>query len=388
MGRSTLEYASLISGTPFAGLLPIPPHWDSRLPISIRIPRVRSKGHTPRAALLHETCALIEQWYSGRLHLYTDGSVKEDGSAAAASVIPALRDERKCRLPLPATSTTAELAALNLAADQLAELLPSSAVIFCDSQVALLTLARGENGTSIAQRLTRKFTVIVRSGCDVFFQWVPSHVGVRGNEAADELARDAHDPSTPTTNFVRNYDVARLIIARHVRALHPDPRTAAGTPVARLPSTGIGNKTTSIGLPGSSFFGNAESSSGLRAGAPVPLFLQVPTASDHEASTVTLQAVGHAPHRLYKEASPDRHHSERIGQPTLVGLTNRVFYTSQEQNYKHRIAWLVILRQRRIIMWTTRRRTCASVPTSADCFGSRGVDSDTAGRWARPPSTI
>ncbi|KAL3175707.1 hypothetical protein MRX96_000902 [Rhipicephalus microplus] len=74
---------------------------------------------------------------------------------------------------------------------------------------------------------------------------------------------------------------------------------------------------------------------------------------------------------------------ERIGQPTLVGLANRVFYTSQEQNYKHRIAWLVILRQRRIIKWTTRRRTCASVPTSADCFGSRGVDSDTAGRWAR-----
>ncbi|XP_075750746.1 uncharacterized protein LOC142817582 [Rhipicephalus microplus] len=168
--------------------------------------------------------------------------VRNISSHGAASVIPALRDERKCRLPLPATSTTAELAALNLAADQLVELLPSSAVIFCDSRAALLTLARGENGSSIAQRLTRKFTVIVRSGCDVSFQWVPSHVGVRGNEAADELARDAHDRSTPTTNFVRDYDVARLIIARHVRALDPDPRTAAGKPVPRLPSTGIGRR--------------------------------------------------------------------------------------------------------------------------------------------------
>ncbi|KAL3184710.1 hypothetical protein MRX96_005816 [Rhipicephalus microplus] len=94
------------------------------LPISIRVLGVGSKGHTPRAALLQETCALIEQRYSGHLHLITDGS------ATAASVIPGLRDERKCRLPLPAISTTAELAALNLAADQLAELLPSSAVIF------------------------------------------------------------------------------------------------------------------------------------------------------------------------------------------------------------------------------------------------------------------
>ncbi|KAL3224112.1 hypothetical protein MRX96_026696 [Rhipicephalus microplus] len=56
-----------------------------------------------------------------------------------------------------------------------------------------------------------------------------------------------------------------------------------------------GTKTTSIGSPDLSFYGNAKSSSGLRAGAPVPLFLQVLTASDDEALTVTLQAVGHAP---------------------------------------------------------------------------------------------
>ncbi|KAL3211601.1 hypothetical protein MRX96_052001 [Rhipicephalus microplus] len=69
-----------------------------------------------------------------------------------------------------------------------------------------------------------------------------------------------------------------------------------GSPNSTDQTVGPGrNKTTSIGLPGSSFCGNTESSSGLRAGAPVPLFLQVPNASDHEASTVTLQAVGHAP---------------------------------------------------------------------------------------------
>ncbi|KAL3214894.1 hypothetical protein MRX96_006985 [Rhipicephalus microplus] len=243
MGRSVLEYASLIFVAPFAGLLPIPSHCrDSRMPISIRVSGIRSKGHTPRPALLQETCAMIEERYSGHRHLYTDGSVKWDGSAATASIISVLRDE-KCRLLLPATSTTAELAALNLAADQLAELLPSSAVIFCDSRAALLTFVKGENGPSIAQRLTRKFTVIMRSGCAVSFQWVPLHVGVRGSKAANALAKNAHDPSTPTTNFVHSFDVARQIIARHVRALHPDARTAAGNPVARLASTGIGRSS-------------------------------------------------------------------------------------------------------------------------------------------------
>ncbi|KAL3221938.1 hypothetical protein MRX96_050147 [Rhipicephalus microplus] len=76
MGPSALEYTSIISRAPFASLLPIPPHWDSRLPISIRVPGIRSKGHTPRAALLQETCAMIEKRYSGHLHLYTDVSVK------------------------------------------------------------------------------------------------------------------------------------------------------------------------------------------------------------------------------------------------------------------------------------------------------------------------
>ncbi|KAL3188825.1 hypothetical protein MRX96_002985 [Rhipicephalus microplus] len=191
-----------------------------------------------------ETCTLIEERHSDHLRPYTNVSVNRDGLAAAASIIPALQGERKCRLPLPALSRTAELVELILAADQLAELLPPSTVIFPDSRAALLTLAKGENGPSIAQRHTCKFTVIVRSGCAAPFQWVPPPPtsGVRGNEPADALAKDAHDPSTPTTNFVHSFDEARQIIAHHLRALYPDPHTAAGNPVSRLSSTGIGRR--------------------------------------------------------------------------------------------------------------------------------------------------
>ncbi|KAL3214868.1 hypothetical protein MRX96_034630 [Rhipicephalus microplus] len=115
----------------------------------------RTKGHTPRAVLLQKTCTLIEERYSDHLHLYTDGSVNKDGSAAAASIIPALRHERTCRLPILVSSTTAELVALNLAVDQIAEIWPLSTVVFFDSQMALLNLAKRENELSIAQRLSR-----------------------------------------------------------------------------------------------------------------------------------------------------------------------------------------------------------------------------------------
>ncbi|KAL3236379.1 hypothetical protein MRX96_048251 [Rhipicephalus microplus] len=58
-----------------------------------------------------------------------------------------------------ASSTTAQLAALNLAANQIAEILLPLTMVFSDFRVALLTLAKN-----------RKFMVVVRSGCAVSFQ--------------------------------------------------------------------------------------------------------------------------------------------------------------------------------------------------------------------------
>ncbi|KAL3189285.1 hypothetical protein MRX96_002952 [Rhipicephalus microplus] len=78
-----------------------------------------------------------------------------DGAVAVPCVVSALGLQGQCRLHFPASSTTAELAAINLAADQLAELLPPTAVVLCDSRFALLALARAERGVSIAQRIAR-----------------------------------------------------------------------------------------------------------------------------------------------------------------------------------------------------------------------------------------
>ncbi|KAL3214205.1 hypothetical protein MRX96_034976 [Rhipicephalus microplus] len=224
MGSSTLEYTGLITADPVARLLHIPPHWGSRLTIlTNRIPGICRKGHTPRAALLQETCALIEEWYSDHLHVYTDGSGNKDGSVN--SIILALRVERKCRLLLRASSTSAELTALNLVAHQLAEILPPSTVVFSDSRAMLLTLARGDRGSSIAQRLTCKFTVVVRSGggCVVpvgaTTRWSARKLGSRRGFKGRPRPIHTHHK----LNFMRSFDVARQIFARHVRALHPDP---------------------------------------------------------------------------------------------------------------------------------------------------------------------
>ncbi|KAL3188341.1 hypothetical protein MRX96_023009 [Rhipicephalus microplus] len=94
---------------------------------------------------------------------------------------------------------------------------PSSAAVVCDLRAALLTLTRGERGAPVVQRLARKFAVTVQSGCDVVFQWVPSHVGLLRNETADALAKEADHPSTPVSAKPPR-TLLRIGISRRARA--------------------------------------------------------------------------------------------------------------------------------------------------------------------------
>ncbi|KAL3192389.1 hypothetical protein MRX96_059113 [Rhipicephalus microplus] len=58
---------------------------------------------------------------AGRTQVFTEGSIRRDGSAAAACIVPQLRVEQQCRLWFCSYSTKAELVGLLLAADLLRE---------------------------------------------------------------------------------------------------------------------------------------------------------------------------------------------------------------------------------------------------------------------------
>ncbi|XP_037558398.1 uncharacterized protein LOC119435745 [Dermacentor silvarum] len=156
---------------------------------------VRSKHRTPHCAVVQDASARIQGDLVGRAHLYTDGSVRQDGSAAAACVVPHLDVARQCRLSYRASSTTAELVGLHLAADILEESpFLNRAAIRCDPRSALRHFLLDERAPPLAQRVPCRLHTLQQQGSDLRLQWIPSHVGISGNESADDLARRAHDP--------------------------------------------------------------------------------------------------------------------------------------------------------------------------------------------------
>ncbi|XP_037505979.1 uncharacterized protein LOC119382352 [Rhipicephalus sanguineus] len=252
-GAALLERLRSLPGSRMGGLLPLyhqmvldPPAPVASPPPHHRPPEVHlhlagaTKRRTPAAALQQAASCKLQEQLEGRLQVFTDGSVMPDGTAAAACVVPARTRSRQCRLPFPASSTAAELAGLHLAADLLAEDIPSEPVaVLCDGKAALQILANHRDTGLTGSLLAAKYRALAASGASVSFHWLPSHVGIAGNEEADALAKAAHQPGTPITRAVAARDYTQARLKKLLVTVHPDSRVASGRGPKLLPETGL-----------------------------------------------------------------------------------------------------------------------------------------------------
>lgn len=197
--------------------------------VRLDIPGLHSKRRTPHCGQLQLARGVVWGDLHGHTLVYTDGSVRQQqGSAAAAAVLG--ENTRQVRLPYAASSATAELVGISLGLDLLREVdpLPERCALLCDSRVALMRLRDGDPHSLLVRGIREKAAQMADQGTRLRLQWVPAHIGLDGNERADELAAGAH--AMPPSNMVAQAaaDDARLIIQRHLRTRHPDPRLGAG----------------------------------------------------------------------------------------------------------------------------------------------------------------
>ena len=181
-------------------LIPSLPPWE-KTPIVLR-PELSSnieKGFSIeqiKAAALNT----ISTRYPLHLKIYTDGS-KFAESTSAAMWIPSLgvAESWKLNLAVERSIMGAELFAINQSLHWLLLNQPLiqhlGVVILTDSRSGIQALEshRQKSCSFTTNQMLNLAHILKDSEVNLTIQWIPSHVGLMGNERADELVKSAHD---------------------------------------------------------------------------------------------------------------------------------------------------------------------------------------------------
>ena len=128
--------------------------------------------------------------HSNCVHIYTDGS-KSSVSSGCAVLFPDA--SYSYRLPPETSVLSAELFAILFALRLAFRHSASSFVIFTDSWSSLSLLSSFASLHPVVRDIQDWLFRLSARHKSVCFCWVPSHVGIPGNDAVDSLARDALD---------------------------------------------------------------------------------------------------------------------------------------------------------------------------------------------------
>ena len=126
--------------------------------------------------------------YEGYVLTFTDGSKTGEG-VGSAFVIGS--DTRSFSLPRYSSVFTSELVAISKALCFIEVSAATSYLILTDSLSSLLALRAFYPSNPFIQDILTRLKSLDRAGISVQFCWVPSHVGISGNEIADAAARRA-----------------------------------------------------------------------------------------------------------------------------------------------------------------------------------------------------
>lgn len=152
--------------------------------------------------------------------LYTDGSLSSNGTAASAVVCPEMDIEVGVRIGDGASSTQSEIFALLLALKQVKRMKRNS-VICCDSMGALKSINTRDVKCKLHVKLIDRLHGLVNSlsneGISVIFLWVPSHIGIGGNEKADKVAKKACEKERPEYDFGISRSQCKSVIKEYMK---------------------------------------------------------------------------------------------------------------------------------------------------------------------------
>ena len=143
-------------------------------------------------------------------HIYTDGS-KQEMKVGCAAVFQ--NQELLKRLPNESSIYSAEVIAIDLVMNIIANHKSSKFIIYSDSKSVLQALQNKDSSTPLITRLLDEMNALSKNN-SIILTWIPSHIGIQGNERADRAAKKALQ--TPISNTKIPYTDLKPLINKFI----------------------------------------------------------------------------------------------------------------------------------------------------------------------------
>ena len=188
-----IEQANLEIDDILLNRVPDIPIWNSPLiNVSFKLTDFE-KGNTAAEIFRSKFLEILPD-YNEYCHIYTDGSKFNEKTASSYHSV---FGTRSFRIADNASIFTAELEAIRGALNFVKVSWMKKFVIFSDSKSVLQSIGIQESNNPLVLDTLEVIYKLMHKGKIIEFCWVPSHVGIRGNETADRAARDALNHPVP-----------------------------------------------------------------------------------------------------------------------------------------------------------------------------------------------
>ena len=184
--------------------VPTPPPWErNRINFNVSLSEF-PKENTNTTVFKQEFLNLREKFFSENFcEVYTDGSKRERKVAAAAFSPNYPEDPSVLRLRDGSSVFSAELEGILLALRKIKILSRKNEkfVIFTDSLSAIQAI---QNKNFKNNNVKRIYNLVksITSQVSLFLVWIPAHVGIQGNEKADQLAKSTLEKSENKNHYL------------------------------------------------------------------------------------------------------------------------------------------------------------------------------------------
>lgn len=192
---------------------PYPPWMNKKIKIDLSLKKeVNKKLDNPE--YLKQKALEVMSKHADKIHIYTDGS-KVGDTVSAAFTIPILNVEKKFRISNASSIYAAEMTAIKESVLWLIEhdnQTDTKYILLSDSLSVLTSLK--ENKCDSRPNLFNELLIQLNNldHDKLQLMWIPSHVGLSGNEKADKLAKEALSINNiDSTNYLEIPEIHTMI---------------------------------------------------------------------------------------------------------------------------------------------------------------------------------